>query len=107
MCVIFLRIIWGLAIKTYSEMFSNFSSVPSAVLAAVASSFPAQSIGPGIDQTSCKPFSIRIKNVTRNNHHLSTVFIAETMFSFARENMSRNLGNVLLIKSALHQDEHM
>lgn len=77
-------------------MSSKVNWVFSALLAAAASSSPAQSIGPGTIQfmlgSQAAPFA---EEITCDNHHLSAVLIIEAMFPLAGEDMGGNLGNVL------------
>lgn len=80
-------------------MASNSILVPSAVLAAVASSSPEASIGPKQRYVNCVPHRVRGFVITCDNHHLSTVLIVKSMRTFARQDMCSNLSNILLTVS--------
>lgn len=77
---------------THSEISSNFISCPSALLAAVASSSPAKSIGP----MRCQRGVIRTKKrFTCQDNELAAVFIIEAVLAFASKNVGCDLRNIL------------
>lgn len=84
---------------THCEIFSNFISAPRALLAAAASSSPAQSIGPGdvLSVTTLKRWASEARVRTCHNHHLSTMSIVKTVLSLAGKNMCHDMSNVLML----------